>query len=113
MGPDALMAAFDAREVVAAANGDYPPFTFTGLDGVDYELPNVLTLTFRQAERLEDDPKDVIAEIAPDAYEALADLPLFAWQKLGEQWQAQAEEAGKSSSASRATRRAAERSKRT
>lgn len=105
--------AFDARKVVAEKGDDYQPYEFTGLDGKQYQLPNVKTLTFRQVEHLDDDPKAVIQEIAPDAYDALADLPLYAWEALGVEYQEHGEEAGKSPSPSRATRRAAERSKRT
>lgn len=106
---------FDARAAVSASQDadEFPPYEFTGLDGNQYQLPNALTLTMRQVDQLEADPKGFIEEFAPDAAATLLDLPLHGWQQLGADWHEHAEEAGKSLSPSRPVRRAAKRSKQT
>jgi hypothetical protein len=107
--------AFDAREhVTASPTVDYPPFEFTGLDGKPYELPHPLTLTERQVDKINSgDPKGVIEDVAPEAFNAIQDMPSYVSKQLGQQWLSEAQESGKSPSASRRTRRAVKPSKRT
>jgi hypothetical protein len=106
--------AFDARAAAAeSADEDYPPFEFIGLDGNTYELPNPLTLTEREVARIREGDNGPLEERSPEGFEAMQDLPLHISLQLGQAWFDSAEEAGKSPSPSRATRRAVKPSKRT
>jgi len=105
---------FDARTLAEQHADDYPPFVFVGLDGVEHELPNTVTLTERQISRIRQGGMDELENlIAPEAFEAIQDLPLHISRQLGEAWFEEAGETGKSQAPSRATRRAVKPSKRT
>lgn len=104
---------FDVRAAAAVNSDDYPGFEFIGLDGKQYTLPNPLLFTEREVARIRAGDQTPIEERAPEAFEALQDLPMHVTVKLGEAWWGSAEEAGKSLRPSRQIRRAAQRSKQT
>jgi len=104
---------FDVRAFIEERDGDFPPFEFVGLDGETYELPNVETLTERQVERISvnGELKEVLGELAPDALDEIAGMPVYASQKLAELWLSGAGESGKSPAPSRRTGGSGKRSK--
>lgn len=107
------MAMFDAQAALEEA-GDFAPFSFVGLDGENYTLPNPLTLTERQAARINrGEIKELVAEIAPEAWSAIEEMPIHVSQKLAEAWLEGAGESGKSPRPSRRTNGGGKRSRRT
>jgi len=108
------MPVFDARQAVDDAADDYPPFPFIGLDGETYEIPHALTITERQAAKLNAGGVAVVVkELAPDAWAAIEDMPVHVSRQIGEQWASQAGEPGKSRPGSTRTRNNVKPSKRT
>lgn len=108
------MPLFDARAAAEATADDYPPFEFVGLDGETYQLPNLLTLTERQIARINrGEQAQLIAEIAPEAWSAIEEMPVHVSRQLGEAWAAEGGEAGKSPGRSRRTSSGAKPSRRT
>lgn len=105
------MPVFDAA--AAAAELDYSPFEFTGLDGELYELPNAKSLTAKQLQSVQTGDDTVLAELAPEAYEAMMQMPVGVTEQLGAAWFAQIEEVGKSPSASPKTPAVSKRSRQT
>jgi hypothetical protein len=112
---------FDARQEAKQATEEYAPFPFTGLDGKSYTLPHPLTLTTRQTEvlmRAEKDSDDaamlaLFEALAPEALEAIRDMPQIVTAKLFDAWRAGLGDLGKSGSVPSRPNRAARRSKRT
>jgi hypothetical protein len=107
------MPKFDARAVTEEKVKGLEPFEFVGLDGGTYTLPHPGTMTEEQGDRLQSDPKALIAELDPQAFEAIQQMQLPVSSALIQAWLDELGEAGKSPSPSRAIRRAAQRSKRT
>lgn len=106
------MTMFDAQAKVAEAAGKYPPFQFRGVDGVEHELPNPLTLKERHGTLIgAGRVKDVIREINPAVADAIDDMPIFVSAALAEAWLAQGGEPGKSESEFSAQTNGAEPSK--
>jgi hypothetical protein len=110
---------FDARVEAEKAAEDYAPFPFTGLDGKEYSLPHPLTLTTGQSEKLmkaqkKGDDEAMLAlfdTLAPDALEAIRDMPSAVTAKLFEKWRAGLGDLGKSGGEPSPPNRAARRSK--
>lgn len=103
---------FDARKVAAEQNTE--PFVFTGLDGEEYELPNVNTLTGEQARRFRQGDDSVLEEIADeDTLDAIDDMPVGVQGELSKAWVEHGNRAGKAGSRSSAARSSAKRSPRT
>lgn len=112
---------FDARAEAKQATEDYAPFPFVGLDGETYYLPHPLTLTTGQTEQLmraekESDDAAMLAlfdTLAPEALEAIREMPQVVTAKLFDEWRSGLGDLGKSGSEPSAPNRAARRSKRT
>jgi hypothetical protein len=101
---------FDARKVAAEQNTE--PFVFTGLDGEEYELPNVNTLTGEQARRFRQGDDSVLEEIADeDTLDAIDDMPVGVQGELSKAWVEHGNRAGKAGSRSSAPRSSAKRSR--
>lgn len=94
---------FDARKVAAEQNTE--PFVFTGLDGEEYELPNINTLTGEQARRFRQGDESVLEEIADeDTLDAIDDMPVGVQGELSRAWVAHGGKPGKAGSRSSARR---------
>jgi hypothetical protein len=113
---------FDARAVRAEAEDDYPPFEFTGLDGVEYQLPSPMLISTDQARELntamlaasEDNLFDLLRDLWPEAaYNAVMDMPAIVTAQLMDAWKAGIDEAGKPPSSPAPRNRAERRSKQT
>ena len=104
--------AFDARKVAAEQNTE--PFAFTGLDGEEYELPNINTLTGEQARRFRQGDESVLEEIADDdTLDAIDDMPVGVQGELSKAWVLHGDKPGKAASRSSARRGSARRSRST
>lgn len=104
--------AFDARKVAAEQNTE--PFPFTGLDGEEYELPNINTLSGGQARRLREGDDTVLEEIADDdTLDAIEEMPVGVQGELSRAWVAHGAKAGKAGSRSSARRSSAKPSRST
>lgn len=103
---------FDARKVAAEQNTD--PFVFTGLDGEEYELPNINTLTGEQARRFREGDESVLEDIADeDAFDAIDEMSVGVQGELSRAWVAHGQRAGKAGSRSSARRSSGKRSRST
>lgn len=101
---------FDARKVAAEQNTE--PFVFTGLDGEEYELPNINTLTGEQARRFREGDDSVLEDIADeDTFDAIDEMPVGVQGELSRAWVAHGQRAGKAGSRSSAPRSSAKRSR--
>ena len=74
-------AVFDARQETAAAEAQYQPFPFVGLDGEEYTLPHPLMLPAAQQRALQDidrDPnrshEEFLEEFYPDQWAAIGEM---------------------------------------
>lgn len=112
---------FDARSLAAESADNYPPFPFIGLDGETYELPHPMALSTGAAQRFNDAWKsgeeakafELLREWAPDAADAIAEMPVHVTQQLFAAWTDLVTESGKERSESSTPNRTARRSKRT
>jgi hypothetical protein len=98
-GPPAI---FDARQVAAEAEAEYPAFPFVGMDGVAYELPHPLLLTAGQQQHVIEAQAAnneagvevamwaLLEKVAPDAVAAMGDMPAVVVAKLMDAWEQQA-----------------------
>lgn len=76
---------FDARKLAESAS--WAPFPFIGLDGKEYVLPNVASMTGAQTARFNRGDATVMEEIAdPEAYAALQALPNGIAEQLASEW---------------------------
>lgn len=92
--------AFDARKI--ALNTE--PFVFTGMDGEQYEMPNINTLSGEQARRFREGDETVLEEIADDdTLDAIDEMPVGVQSKLSRAWVEHGDTVGKG--ASRSSRR--------
>ncbi|WP_432159215.1 hypothetical protein [Streptomyces sp. bgisy153] len=107
---------FDAAALAAkqAQSPGRRPFDFKGMDGRQYQLPSAMTMSTRQAERLEGGDLSVLEEIAGDdqAVEAIRDMPIEVGQQLLAAWMRASGMEGKSPSPSSPTPRSGKRSRR-
>lgn len=95
---------FDAQAVAAAVEGKYAPFTFRGLDGVEYTLPHPQVLTERQGGMISAGlVKDVIREVDEAAFDAVEAMPMFVAAELATAWLEQLGDEGKAESPSSET----------
>ncbi|MFB6948892.1 hypothetical protein ACFV85_14990 [Streptomyces niveus] len=93
--------AFDARKIAAKQNTD--PFPFTGMDGEEYELPNINTLTGEQGKRFRTGDESVLEEIADDdVLDAIDEMPLGVQSELSRAWVMHGGTPGKAASRSSA-----------
>lgn len=115
---------FDARAVAAESTSEHPPFTFTDMDGTEQTLPHPGMLSadeaarFENLENVEDGAAlsalfEFLAELSPEASQAIRVMPMHVATKLLEAWQQEVDDLGKSDSQSSPPNRAARRSKRT
>ena len=113
---------FDARAKTEAAEAEYLPFPFTGMDGGRYELPNVMLLESGVAKRMNDamvagEENKVWAlfeaEFPPETVAAMDALPAIVLGQLLDAWKGTVDEEGKDPSPSSGPNRAARRSKQT
>lgn len=98
--------AFDARKIADTMSAE--PFVFTGMDGEEYELPNINTLTGEQGKRFREGDESVIDEIADtDVVAAIDAMPLGVQGELSKAWVrfGQSGKAGSRSSAPRKPRK--------
>lgn len=94
--------AFDARKVAAEQNTE--PFVFTGMDGEEYELPNINTLTGEQARRFREGDESVLEELVDEeVLDAIDEMPVGVQGQMSRAWVAHGDQAGKA--ASRSSRR--------
>jgi hypothetical protein len=101
---------FDARKVAAEQNTE--PFVFTGLDGEEYELPNVNILTGDQARRFREGDDSVLEEIADDdALDAIDEMPVGVQGELSKAWVLHGQKQGKAGSRSSRRRSSAKPSR--
>ncbi|MDH2392312.1 hypothetical protein QCN29_26755 [Streptomyces sp. HNM0663] len=104
--------AFDARKIADTQNTE--PFVFIGLDGDEYELPNVNTLTGEQARRFRQGDESVLEEIAdPDTMDAIDEMPVGVQAELSRAWVEHGGQPGKAASRSPRRREPARRSQST
>lgn len=103
---------FDARKVASEQNTE--PFVFTGLDGEEYELPNINTLTGEQARRFRQGDDKVLEDIADeDTLDAIDEMPVGVQGELSKAWVAHGDRSGKAASRSSARRSSAKPSRST
>lgn len=94
---------FDARKIADSMSAE--PFVFTGLDGEEYELPNINTLTGEQGKRFRQGDESVLEEVAdPEVVAAIDAMPLGVQSELSRAW-VKFGESGKAASRSSAPRR--------
>ena len=80
---------FDAREATAAAEANYAPFRFIGLDGETYSLPHPLMVDpglARRAQAGEITNDQLLAELAPDAAKAIEAMLPVVQRDLVQAW---------------------------
>ena len=103
---------FDARKIAAEQNTD--PFVFTAMDGDEYELPNINTLTGEQARRFREGDDSVLEDLADeDAYDAIEEMPVGVQGELSKAWVLHGQRAGKAGSRSSRRRSSAKPSRST
>lgn len=88
--------AFDAREALQAAEVEYPPFDFVGLDGETYRLPNPYMMSpAKLAKDLGLGPDDdidtvphreVLSKLVPEAWAAVEAMPALIQGQVIEEW---------------------------
>lgn len=102
----------DARKIAEEAS--YEPFVFVGLDGVEYELPNINSVGNRDGEAIAmGDPDALKRTIPSDAYEALMDMSRGVAIQVLAAWTEHGDATGKEDLLSAPTRRRGARSKAT
>lgn len=82
---------FDAREATAAAEAAYAPFQFIGLDGEAYYLPHPMMVDpglARRAQAGEITNDQLLAELAPDAAQAIEQMLPVVQRELVKAWRA-------------------------
>lgn len=82
---------FDAREATAAAEANYAPFQFIGLDGEAYYLPHPMMVNpglARRAQAGEITNDQLLAELAPDAAKAIEAMLPVVQRDLVKAWRA-------------------------
>lgn len=79
---------FDAREVAAKAEAEYPPFEFLGMDGREYVIPHPLMVDPATAKKAlaAADGDAVLEIIAPEAKGAIDVMPIGVQRKLLRLW---------------------------
>lgn len=98
------MATFDAQAKAAAAEGKYPPFTFRGLDGVEYSLPHPMTLTEHQGGMIASGAvNELIRQLDEKAFDAIQAMPMFISSELATAWLDEVGDEGKADSPSSET----------
>lgn len=118
---------FDARAQLAAAETAYPPFPFVGMDGETYHLPHPLMLkagdqlAIIEAQAADDGEqaelalRELLGKEAPEALEAMDQMPAIIVAKLMMAWRSKSAEGvealGEGLLERSATNRAARRSK--
>lgn len=106
------MSNIDARKIAEAA--DDTPFVFTGMDGDDYEMPNVNTVANRDIAKIQRDDIDTMIRVfGRDAYEALMDMTAGVAKEIIIAWYEHGGETGKAGSRSERTQRNGARSNQT
>ncbi|MFC4335215.1 hypothetical protein [Salininema proteolyticum] len=96
------MTHIDARRIAEAASD--APFAFIGMDGHEYEIPNVNTVANRDAERIQQGDEDTLRRIiGRPAYEALKDMTMGVSKQIMVAWFEHGGESGKEGSPSGAT----------
>ncbi|MFP3990649.1 hypothetical protein U9R90_24930 [Streptomyces sp. E11-3] len=104
--------AFDARKIAAEQNTD--PFVFTGMDGEEYELPNINTLSGEQARRFREGDESVLEELADDdVLDAIDEMPVGVQGQMSRAWVEHGGQPGKAASRSSGRRKPAKPSRST